>query len=204
MVIFYSWHPFGDFMYNIVFANVTVVKYLHDISLYTIYDFMLLIISLDSRAHVRMILIFLLFFSAPACQLLAAPEKKEIYKKNNLASSPAIDDDNYMEEILKELSECRVNKINVQTTDILEEMAIMKEHILMSEKKIESLASSVQKQETRIAENFQRLGDISTRGRWCGYQDHWTANLSIITYTSLTFSDTNMDISETPFDINTG
>ena len=153
-----------------------------------------------------MILIYIiLIFSNLVGLLLASAENKEISYEYNLASKPAIYDENYMEEILKELSECRDNKINDQTmTDILEEMAIMKEYILRSEKKIESLTSAVQKQEAKIEDSLQRLGDISTRGRWCGYQDHWTANLSIITYTSLTFSDTNMDLSETPFDINSG
>ena len=154
-----------------------------------------------------MILIYIiLFFSNLVCQLLASAENKEISNdENNPASKPAIYDENDMEEILKELSQCRDNKINDQTmSDILEEMATLKEYILRSEKKIESLTSAVQKQETKIEERLQRLGDISTRGRWCGYQDHWTANLSIITYTSLTFSDTNMDLSETPFDINSG
>ena len=148
-----------------------------------------------------MILLCILFFY----NLVASAENKEISYEYNLASKPAIYDENYMGEILKELSECRDNKINDQTmTDILEEMAIMKEYILRSEKKIESLTSAVQKQEAKIEDNLQRLGDISTRGRWCAYQDHWTANLSIITYTSLTFSDTNMDLFETPFDINSG
>ena len=153
-----------------------------------------------------MILIYIiLFFSNLVCQLLASAENKEISNENNLASKPAIYDENDMEEILKELSQCRDNKINDQTmSDILEEMATLKEYILRSEKKIESLTSAVWKQEAKIEDSLQRLGDISTRGRWCGYQDHWTANLSIITYTSLTFSDTNMDLSETPFDINSG
>ena len=106
---------------------------------------------------------------------------------------------------MKEIRECPDNKDSDQAiSDILEEMAIMKESILKSERKIESLISAVQKHEAKLEDNSQRLGDITIRGRWCGYQEYWTASHSIITYTSLTFSDTNMDISETPFDINSG
>ena len=148
-----------------------------------------------------MILNYLLFFSI---FFLATAKSKTISNKKLAPFSPIYDSNN-VEEIQKELSECRDDKnSNQNMSEILEELAIMKEYILSCERKIEALTSTVQRQEAKIEDNTQRLGDISTRGRWCGYQEYWTANLSIITYTSLTFSETNMDISDTPFDINSG
>ena len=68
---------------------------------------------------------------------------------------------------------------------------------------VKSLNSTDEKQEIKIEDNIQRLDTLSTRGRWCGYQDEWTAD-SIITYDSIFFTDTNMDVSVTPLDINSG
>ena len=69
---------------------------------------------------------------------------------------------------------------------------------------IEDLVSSDQQQETLIEDNIRRLDTLSIRGRWCGYQDHWTADNSIISYDSMFFMDTNMNLTETPLDLNTG
>ena len=69
---------------------------------------------------------------------------------------------------------------------------------------ISSVAVEVVQQGFMIEENIQRLDTLSTRGRWCGYQDEWTADNSIITYDSYFFTDTNMNVSVTPLDITTG
>ena len=50
-------------------------------------------------------------------------------------------------------------------------------------------------QETLIEDNIKRLDTLSTRGRWCGYKNDWTADNSIITYDSYFFTDTNMNVS---------
>ena len=69
---------------------------------------------------------------------------------------------------------------------------------------IEDLVSSDQQQGIMIEDNIQRLDTLSTRGRWCGYQQgDWTTDNSIISYDSIFFADTNMDVSS-PLDINTG
>ena len=174
-----------------------------------------------------------------------------------------------VEEILRELRECRQKNRNLNETidNILEEMADMKEYIVRNEEKITQVQSSValmshdldkvedtvernsaqitsvfedvvsltddvvsltisdqqqgfqiealtedvkslnstyDKQVIMIEDNIQRLDTLSTRGRWCGYQDGWSADNSIITYDSYFFTDTNMNVSVTPLDITTG
>ena len=75
---------------------------------------------------------------------------------------------------------------------------------------IEDLVSSDQQQGIMIEDNIQRLDTLSTRGRWCGYQDSWSIDNSIIRYNHYNrynryfFTDTNMNVSMTPLDITTG
>ena len=66
-----------------------------------------------------------------------------------------------------------------------------------------NLKASDQQQETRIVDNIKKLESVSTHGKWCGYQNDWTTANSIITYDSLKYSSSNMNVS-TPFNINTG
>ena len=60
-----------------------------------------------------------------------------------------------------------------------------------------SLTSSYQKHELQITE-------INQKGRWCGYQDYWTADNRIITFDNIFFSETNFDTPSTPLDKSTG
>ena len=64
---------------------------------------------------------------------------------------------------------------------------------------IESLTSSDQQQTSMIE-------SLGTRGTWCSFKaGPWSTSNSIITYDYLTFSDSNMNISDvTPLDINSG
>ena len=73
-----------------------------------------------------------------------------------------------------------------------------------------TLTSSVQAQGSQVEENTQRLDTISDEvstlsihGAWCGYQDEWRYK-SIITYDTIKFKETNMDITGTPLDIRSG
>ena len=125
-----------------------------------------------------------------------------------------------VEEILRELRECRQKNRNLNETidNILEEMADMREYIVRNEQKITSVAedvvsltdnvvtlmSSDEQQGIMIEDNIQRLDTLSTRGRWCGYQDVWDSGWSYISYQKLFLNDTNMDVSMTPLDINSG
>ena len=59
-----------------------------------------------------------------------------------------------------------------------------------------NLQASDQQQETK-------LKAVSTHGKWCGYQDGWNTANSIITYDSLKYSSSNMNISS-PLILSTG
>lgn len=62
---------------------------------------------------------------------------------------------------------------------------------------VTSLTSSDQQQAAQIT-------SLVTRGTWCAYKYRWNTSDSIITYEDLTYSDSNMNITETPLDISTG
>ena len=66
-----------------------------------------------------------------------------------------------------------------------------------------NLQASDQQQETRIVDNIKKLKSVSTHGKWCGYQSQWNTANSIITYDSLKYSSSNMNI-RTPLNINRG
>ena len=87
----------------------------------------------------------------------------------------------------------------------------MKEHILRNEEKVTQLQSSVtsslasltedvvslnssDKQQGALIEgNIQRLETLSTI--LCGYQDEWAAENSVISYDSVSFAGSNMNVS---------
>ena len=207
-----------------------------------------------------MILLNLLFLSSLSCCLAQdadrslpdseviiplAGDTMELPSEENLASNY---DSVNVEEILRELRECRQKNRNLNETieNILKEMADMKEHIVRNEEEITQVQSSValmshdlddvensvernsaqitsvaedvvsltddvvtlmssdQQQETMIEDNIQRLDTLSTRGRWCGYQDDWYPDNSVFSYIRMFFSDSNMNLTETPLDLNTG
>ena len=177
-----------------------------------------------------MILLHLLFLSSLSCCLAQEddrnlPETEVIIPlvgdtmEPPSQEKPASNSVN-VEEILRELRECRQKNRNLNETidNILEEMADMKDYIVRNEQKITSVAedvvsltddvvtlmSSDEQQEIMIEDNVQRLDTLSTRGRWCGYKEDWVTDHSIITYDRYFFTDTNMDVSVTPLDITTG
>ena len=139
--------------------------------------------------------------------------------------NPACNSDSVnVEDILRELGACRQKNRNLNETidKILEEMADMKEYILRNEEKITqlsddlhrveedvdgnsatiaSVAVEVVQQGFMIEDNVQRLETLSIRGRWCGYKSIWNKVNSIISYDSIFFEETNMNV--TPLN-NTG
>ena len=61
-----------------------------------------------------------------------------------------------------------------------------------------SLQASDQQQDTRIE-------SLSLHGTWCGYLDgSWKVANYIVTYDSISYSSSNMEVSEPPLDVNTG
>ena len=107
--------------------------------------------------------------------------------------------------ILRELRECRQRNqdLNQTITNTLKEMADMKKYIESKEEKI-TQGSLIQQQGTKTEDIIQRLDTLSTRGRWCGYQDDWYPDNSVFSYIRMFFSDSNMNLTETPLDLNTG
>ena len=56
-----------------------------------------------------------------------------------------------------------------------------------------------------VERNSADITSLGVRGHWCAArtQNYWTRT-GTITYDSITYSDSNMNITDTPLDINTG
>ena len=96
-----------------------------------------------------------------------------------------------VEEILRELNAERAKNrdLNETISDILDRLAEMEDAVVTVGERVESNSASIT--------------TLATRGTWCGFQSSWTTS-GIISYENLTLSDSNMDISEQPLDINAG
>merc|ERR1711971_140108 len=81
--------------------------------------------------------------------------------------------------------------------NVTQNVVNLKASVQKQETKFKSLTSSVQQQAAQIK-------SVSTYGKWCGFQSGWSTSNSIITYQSLKFARTNMGITGTPLNINTG
>ena len=72
---------------------------------------------------------------------------------------------------------------------------------------VQNDVTAVQDDVTSMAADMERnsadITSLGVRGHWCGYQDYWST-VGTITYDSITYSDSNMNITDTPLDINTG
>ena len=98
-----------------------------------------------------------------------------------------------VEEILRENRD-----LNQTISDILERIADLEDVIIRNEEKITD-------NQRRLLMVEHDVEDISTKGRWCGFSNGgWHTDNVVISYDKISFSDTNMAISETPLDINTG
>ena len=98
--------------------------------------------------------------------------------------------------------------IIVKNSDNISDLnSSMSEEVKQQDARIESLKNSDQEQETRKESDQHQAAQIQnhrTRGTWCGYKGGLWSKVGTMTYDSLTFSDTNMEITRTPLDINTG
>ena len=67
--------------------------------------------------------------------------------------------------------------------------------------------TAVQDDVTSMAADMERnsadITSLGVRGHWCVVQDHWNT-VGTITYDTITYSDSNLNIATTPLDINTG
>ena len=127
-------------------------------------------------------------------------------------------------EILSELSKCHEHNRNLNKTveNILDVVDTLVQVVLNHDNKIleitkdvgevkddvVSVAETVNANVGRLEDNSLSLNLVSTRGRWCGFrnnhQQQEEADNSIISYDSMFFSDTNMNITESPLDMPSG
>ena len=129
-------------------------------------------------------------------------------------SSSSSEDGNKAKDFLNELSTLQTNNLS-QTFDLIadmkEEMGDIKEKLAKTENKLaeteEKLAEMSEKteqQESQIESLSFQIDSLGARGHWCGNKDSWYKDDSTITYDSIFYSDSNMNITDTPLDIKTG
>ena len=126
----------------------------------------------------------------------------------------AQDDDisDNVEDLQRELIAERAKNrdLNQTISDILERMEDMEKNIMRNEEKITDNQSSVfllSRDVDDLQEDVERnsadITTLGTIGTWCATKFSWYT-VGTITYDGLTFSDSNMYVTETPLDINTG
>ena len=106
------------------------------------------------------------------------------------------------EDVVSNRDDITVNQLKTELLtrdvgDLQDDVTTVQDEVVAVAEDVESLSSSDQQQAAQI----QSLG---TRGTWCGYIFGPWNTVGTITYDSLTFSDSNMEIAGTPLDINTG
>ena len=77
------------------------------------------------------------------------------------------------------------------------------EDIKNLKEKLEAVVVNITAVQDDVERNSADITSLGVRGHWCGYQSYWDT-LGTITYDSITFSDSNMNITGTPLDIDTG
>ena len=83
-------------------------------------------------------------------------------------------------------------------TNVIDDVVSLTSSDQQQEFQIESLTSSDQQQTMKIK-------SLGARGHWCGYQNSWrSTDNSTITYDSIFYSDSNMNITGSPLNNNTG
>ena len=131
-----------------------------------------------------------------------------------------------VEDLQRELimEQAKNRDLNQTISDILERMEDMEKNIMRNEEKITDNQSSVlllsrdvddlqedvernsaniTKVSVDVEENVADITTLGTIGTWCATKFSWYT-VGTITYDGLTFSDSNMYVTETPLDINTG
>ena len=119
-------------------------------------------------------------------------------------SSPS--SENNAKEILNQLSAVLIRNLP-QTFDLIadmkEEMGDMKDKLAETEEKLAEMSEKMEQQEFQIESLSSQIDSLGVRGHWCGEQDSWRT-VGTITYDTIYYSDSNMNITDTPLDINTG
>ena len=92
-----------------------------------------------------------------------------------------------------------ITKIFEDVAAVQNEVTAVQEDVITVQGDVSSVATDV----VSLTSSHQQLLPLGTRGIWCGYQDLWN-KFNIITYDNLIYSDSNMNITDTPLDISTG
>ena len=98
-----------------------------------------------------------------------------------------------------------VGENSVLITNVFDDVVSLTSSYQQQEFQIESLTSSDQQQAMEIESLSSQIHSLGVRGHWCAARttDSWST-VGTITYQRITFSDSNMNITGNPLDINTG
>ena len=113
-----------------------------------------------------------------------------------------------VEDLRRELIAERAKNrdLNQTIADILERMEEMEKNIMSNQEKITAVQDDVVTVAEDVERNSANINSLGARGSWCAARskDSWSTDYSTITYDVLTYSDSNMNITGTPLDIDTG
>ena len=87
---------------------------------------------------------------------------------------------------------------------LTDDLISVKQDVVSLADDVAHLEASEQQQDTIIEENYQRLDTLFINGRWCGYNHIWHTAHAIITYEETFFSQSNMNTTGSPLNIDTG
>ena len=116
------------------------------------------------------------------------------------------DDGNSVAEILRELNaeRAKYQDLNQTISDILVRIEAMENNIAEVQDEVVTVAEDVESNSVYITNLAEDVVSFSTKGSWCASRDHWNTRGSVITFDRLTFSESNMNITGPPLDIDTG
>ena len=84
-----------------------------------------------------------------------------------------------------------------------EKISQAQSYVVMLTRDVEDLTEEVAGVQDDVVTVAEDVASLATRGTWCATKNIWTTD-GIISYDRLDFSDSNINITETPLDINTG
>ena len=148
-------------------------------------------------------------------------------EENHVPNPDDGDTSNNVEDLQGQLIAERAKNrdLNQTISDILERMEDMEKNIMRNEEKITAVQADVGTNQGAITEiqgdvvavqddvivvaadverNSADITTLATMGHWCGFREDQWNTVGTITYKRITFSASNMNITGTPLDINTG
>ena len=89
-----------------------------------------------------------------------------------------------------------VTAVQNDVTAVQDDVAAVKGDVATVQDDVVTVAGNVER-------NSADITSLGVRGSWCGEQDDW-GSVGTITYDSIFYYDSNMNITDTPLNINTG